>query len=316
MSVNEFDFLTGVIPEGSVSAQLELAKALKRKQNLGQLAQLTGDRVLAPFGQGLSRQADQYAQQREESRRANVDDTRTAKYQDAQIEQMQSVLAETMRANKAREGLTVRGQDLDSQAALTRTLSSLGGRAPPRLTEGDKKRLEGLTGELNAFKNVEDFYEKGGKLGAVEVGGVPIPGARSALNKAAEFGFGTKESKESFAAKQEFDRLYTLATRNRLFGATLTKQEKSAFDAANPSVRQTDEQIKAAMGAMKKVVKARLQQTVKGLKADGYTDEAIQAYGFNPSALEEESFADRAGEEDMSESEKERLAELRKKYGR
>lgn len=284
--MNEYDFLTGTIPEGSISAQLELAKALKKKSNIAQLAQLTGDKVLAPFGQRLSEQTDNYAQQRDLQRRANVDDERTRKYQDAQIKQMEGVLAETMRANRAREGLTERGQDLDSQAALNRTLASMQNQKIPRLGEGDKKRLEGLSGEINAFKNLEDFYAKGGKLGAIEVAGIPIPGARSLSNALASRGLGTGASKESFAAKQEFDRLYTLATRNRLFGATLSENERKAFDDANPSIRQTDDQIKKAMGAMKKVVQAKLQQTVKGLKAEGYTDEAIQAYGFDPAALD------------------------------
>lgn len=291
--MNEFDFLTGNIPEDSISAQLELAKALKKKSNLGMLAQLSGDKVLAPVGEGLSKQADMYAQQREVSRQKNVDDMRSTKYQDAQIAQMEGVLAESMRAAKARDLTDRRGQDMAAQSVLARSLSREPSKTP-RLNEGDKKRLEAMSTEINAFKGVQDFYDKGGKLGAIEVAGVPIPGVRALANTAASYGFGTKESKESFAAKQEFDRLYTLASRNRLFGATLTDPEKKAFEAANPTTRQTDDQIKDAMGAMRKVMAARLSQTSKGLRAEGYSEEAIRAYGFNPDDTLEDLASEKA----------------------
>ena len=321
--MNEFDFLTGTIPQDSISAQLELAKALKRKSNLGTLAQLSGDKVLAPLGQQFSKQADQYAEATERSRQMNADNAQTKTYQDAQMQQMEGVLAESIRAAKARDATDRRGQDL----ALQATQNRLNAKEPkiPRLAEGDKKRLDALSTEMSAFDSLENFYEKGGKMGAIEVAGIPIPGARALSNTLASRGLGTQGAKESFAAKQEFDRLYTLATRNRLFGATLSVNEKKAFDDANPSTRQTDDQIKAAMGAMKKIVKAKLRRTVGGLKAEGYADEAIKAYGFDPEVEEEEQSPPQTGgatatyevapKGGLTEAEKKEMVALKKSLG-
>lgn len=317
--MNEYDFLTGTIPQDSVSAQLELAKALKRKSNLGLLGQISGDKVLTPIGRQFSEQADQYAKQTEQSRQMNADNAQTKTYQDAQVQQMQDALSERIRATNQSDATERRGQNLALQATMNRIANKAEPKLP-RLGEGDKKRLDALSGELSSFKNVEDFYKDGGSLGAIEIGGIPIPGARALTNTLAARGYGTAESKRSFAAKQEFDRLYTLATRNRLFGATLSKNEKKSFDEANPSIRQTDDQIKAAMGAMKKIVAAKLKHTVKGLQAEGYADEAIKAYGYDPEQLNE--FDEAAPTEvkstpkgALSEDEKKEMATLKKSLG-
>lgn len=306
MSVNEFELLNS--PQDNVAIQVELAKALKRKQNFGQLAQLTGDRVLAPFGQGLVRQADQYAQQSEESRRASVDDKRTAKYQDAQIQQMGGVLAESIRNSKQDDATARRGQDLAYQSALLATMGRLGGKTPPRLTGQDKRNLEALSSDISAIEDLESFIDSGKGFGAVKVGGIPIPYVRALKNTAASYGFGDADTKAAFKAKQDFDRLYTLAARNRLYGATLTKNEQRSWDNANPSIRQTDEQIKDALSAMKKVLAAKFAANREALITEGYNSNAIDAY----SGLQRGKENPRATDDELTAEEMAELEERRK----
>lgn len=298
--MNEFDLLSS--PQDNVAIQVELAKVLKRKNNLGTVAQLSGDKVLAPFGRDLIKQADTYSQQSEESRRANVDDKRTAKYQDAQIQQMAGVLAENIRNSKQDDATARRGQDLAYQSALLATMGRLGGKTPPRLTGQDKRNLEGLSSDISAVEDLENFINSGKGFGAVKVGGIPIPGFRTLKNTAASYGFGDADTKAAFKAKQDFDRLYTLAARNRLYGATLTKNEQRAWDNANPSVRQTDEQIKDALSAMKKVMAAKFAANREALIAEGYNPNAIDAYSGlqrgkeNPKATDDELTAEEMAE--------------------
>lgn len=309
--MNEYDFLTGNIPEDAVSAQLELAKALKKKQNLATLAQLTGDKVLAPYGANLSTQQDRYAREISDQRQKNIDNKQTKAYQDAQIQYMQDNMAQDQSLADMADKTKRRGQDLDYQSQLAATMGRINNRATPRLTGQDKKNLEGMSGDISAISDLEDFIKTGKGFGAVEVGGVPVPGARSLKNALASYGFGSDDDKRSFKAKQDFDRLYTLAARNRLYGATLTPNEQKAWDEANPAIRQTDAQIKDALGSMKKVLGAKFEATKGALVAEGYSPEAVESYA----GIQRGKETPKADDSDLTAEEKAELAALKKELG-
>jgi hypothetical protein len=266
-----YSYLLGESP--SPQKQAAIANQLRRRRSFGELGALTGDRVLQPFGQGLSKQADNYASQMQDVRQADIDNAQTKRYQEGQLSHMKDTLAETRRGNT----LDHVYQMLMAQAALNRA-DKVGSPKIPKLRQGDVKDLQDMAQEVGEFKELENFLAGGGKFGAHEVGGVPIPGSRALTNTMARFGFGSEENKEAFAAKQKFDRLYTLGARNRLFGATLTPNEMQAWNDANPQTRQSDEQISKALPVLRKVFSRRLENKVAGLTRENYDPQAIAEY--------------------------------------
>lgn len=271
MDGNLYDFLIG--PSPGVEDQKALAAQLRRRRSFGELGNLTGDPTLQLFGQDLSRSADTYARELQGNRQKTVDDEQTRRYQDAQTAHQ-----------KEMEALTRRGQTLDhiyqmmmAQAAMQRA-ENTGQPKIPKLRQGDIKDLQDSAQSISEFKELEDYMANGGVMGAKEIAGLPIPFSRPLANTAARFGFGSDEDKTAFQAKQKFDRLYTLAARNNLFGATLTPNEQKAWNDANPQVLQSDEQIKAALPILRKAFERRLRNKASGLTRENYSADAIAEY--------------------------------------
>lgn len=264
--------------------QEAIAAALRRRRAFGELGTLTGDQALQSFGKEQLSSADAAAEQLQAMRQADVDDEQTRAYQTGQLGHMAGTLAESIRAQSMDDATTRRGQDFDLLEAMLRAeRAGRGGtKAPPRLRVTDIKNLQDLAQDVGSMEGIEKFIKDGGKFGAVEFAGVPIPGARSLKNALAARGYGNKEDKQAFLAKQAFDRLYTLGARNRLFGATLTSNEQTAWENANPSTRQSDTQIAEAIPVLRKVVAARLESTRKGLKSENYSPEAIDYFSSIP----------------------------------
>lgn len=267
-----YSYLLGAAPS-TPEQQAAVARQLRRRRSFGELGALTGDRVLQPFGQGLSRQADQYAEQMQDTRQRDTDNAQTKAYQEGQLGHMKNVLAETRRGNT----LDHVYQMLMAQAAMEKA-DKTGSPKISKLRQGDIKDLQDMAQEVGEFQELEGFIKGGGGFGAHEVAGMPIPGSRALTNTMARFGFGSEENKSAFAAKQKFDRLYTLGARNRLFGATLTPNEMQAWNDANPQTRQTDEQIVKALPILRKVFSNRLQNKVAGLTRENYDAGAIAEY--------------------------------------
>lgn len=268
-----YSTLVGAAPAGA--EQAAVINALRRRRAFGELASLTGDKVLQPFGQNAIKGADADALAVQEIRQRDADNAQTKSYQDAQIAHMKNVLAETRRRNTFDHMADMMGLENARDIAGMRA----GGTGkPPRLRATDITSLQENAAALSAVNNLDNYLNSGGKFGAVEAGGVPIPFLRESLNAAAARGFGSKDSKEAFSQKQEFDRAYTLAERNNMFGATLTENEQKAWRDANPSVAQTDDQLKKALPIMRKVYEHRLNSMRDGLTAEGYTPEAIDSY--------------------------------------
>lgn len=278
-----YSALIGKAPT-SGEEQRAIAAALRRRRAFGELGALSGDPVLQSFGKEQVGFADDAAGALQSIRQKDVDNAQTERYQTGQLEHMGGTLRESIRAQDMDDATTRRGQDLDLEATLARALAAQtkGGKAPPRLRVSDIKGLQDLAQDVGSMEGIEKFIKDGGKFGAVEFKGVPIPGARALKNALASRGYGDTEDKQAFMAKQAFDRLYTLGARNRLFGATLTPNEQTAWENANPSTRQSDSQIAEAIPVLRKVVAARLESTRKGLKAENYSPEAIDYFSSIP----------------------------------
>lgn len=328
MATNLYSALISQAPSGE--EQKAIAAALRRRRAFGELGLLTGDSALQSFGKEQLASADSMAEQLQATRQADVDDAQTREYQTGQLGHMGSVLKETMRAQDMDDATTRRGQDFDLLEAMLRAERerSGGSKGPPRLRVSDIKGLQDLAQDVGSMEGIESFLKKGGKFGAKEFAGVPIPGARALSNALASRGIGNKEDKQAFLAKQAFDRLYTLGARNRLFGATLTSNEQTAWENANPSIRQSDEQIAEAIPILRKVIAARLEATRKGLKSENYSPEAIDYFssipGLNLPVGDEASAADESAVSSAAPSSpavqplsprQKRIQELKAKHG-
>ncbi len=291
-----YESLIGAAPTSPVEIAA-VVEALRRRRKVGELGAITGDRVMAPVGQGLSKQADAYAEMLQDTRQKDIDNAQTKAYQTGQLEHMGNVLKETLRYHDMSDATQRRGQDKAVEAAGIRRTAN--GKSP-RMRQGDIQTLrdnamaQGTVGELLAF------LQKGGKpdaqgnptrgtLGAV--GGIPIIGSylRQTLNAAAAKGAGTEATKATAMKWQQYQRFYELAERNRMFGQTLTPNEQAAWRKANPSFAQTDEQIEEGLKIMQKVYDKAQNDFKLGLKTEGYSDAAIEAYAGGRDAAAEGS---------------------------
>lgn len=275
-----YDALIGKAPS-KTEEQKAVAALLRRRRAFGELGTLSGDQVLQSFGKEALASADNAAEQIQKTRLADVDNEQTAAYQTGQLGHMGGVLAESIRAQNMDDETTRRGQDMSVLAASLRAQAKGVGK-PPRLRVSDIKNLQDLSQDIGSMEGLEKFIKNGGKFGAKEVAGIPVPGYRALSNAMAARGIGSDEDKKAFLAKQEFDRLYTLGARNRLFGATLTPNEQTAWENANPSIRQSDEQIAIAIPILRKVIAQRLKNMSMGLAKEGYNAEAIGEYSSIP----------------------------------
>lgn len=281
MATDLYSALIGKSPDAE--GQKAIAAALRRRRAFGELGALTGDSVLQSFAKEQLASAENAAEQLQATRQADADDAQTRAYQEGQLGHMGGVLKESIRAQDMDDATTRRGQDIDLLEAMLRAeRAGAGANKVPRLRVSDIKGLQDLAQDVGSMEGIEAFIKKGGKFGAVEFAGVPVPGARSLKNALASRGYGSTEDKQAFQAKQAFDRLYTLGARNRLFGATLTSNEQTAWENANPSTRQSDEQIAEAIPILRKVIAARLESTRKGLKAENYSPEAVDYFSSIP----------------------------------
>ncbi len=276
------DIYAALIGEGAGSGEKAalIAAALRRRNMLGQLGQITGDRVLSPVGKGLSQSSDNYAEQLQAIRQKDADNAQTKSYQDGQLGYMRDNLAETKRNNDLQHAYHMAMAEAAGLKA-----QKTGGKLP-KLRQGDITELQDLSQSIGIVDGLQKFMSEGGTFGAetMAIGGkeVAVPGMRTFKNYAASKGFGSPEDKATFLAKQNWERLYNLAERNRLFGATLTDTEKKSWADANPSVGQTDKQIAAALPIMRKVFEHRRDKKVSGLTKEGYSAEAMADYADVP----------------------------------
>lgn len=280
------DLYEALIGEGAGKKTALIAELLRRRNEMGQLGMITGDKVLSGVGEGLARDSDAYAKQLQQIRQFGVDSgqedrrmDQTEAYQTGQLQHMRDTLAETRRNN-----------DLDHEyqmlmaaaAGLRAEKTGAGSGKIPKLRQGDIKELQDLSATVGTIDSLAKYLDEGGKFGAKEFMGVPVPGSRALANTLAAKGFGSDQDKAAFAKKQEWSRMYDLAERNRLFGATLTPNEQKSWQEANPSVGMTDAQIRAALPVMRKVFKHRLDSKASGLVKEGYSGEAIADYADVP----------------------------------
>jgi hypothetical protein len=239
-----YDFLIGAAPKEK-QTQAAIAEQLRRRRSFGELGALTGDRVLQPFGQQMSKQADAYAGDLQQTRQKDADNEQTKAYQDAQTAHMKEV-----------ERLTERGQNLDHMyqmlmAQAANIKAEKAGPKPNKLTYSDRNKLEQMAGIINSadesMGTYQDDYSQ--RLGA---------GPQSRLpNYMAAAGMGTEGSKDAANWWAKWNLIYTLPQRNATFGATLTPTEKQAWTESDINPSMDGKQIRQRAGAIIKILKRK-----------------------------------------------------------
>lgn len=297
-----YDVLIGEAPSDADKAAATAA-ALRRRRSFGELGLISGDRALSKLGDRMVGQADEYANRIQTTRQQDIDNTQTKAYQDSQVGHMGSVLNETMRANRERERLTARGQDLDLLEAQARARAA---DKMPKLTVSDRRDLTegaGLVGNIQDLK--QSFKDD---FAAPQVLGKSIPFARPLSNTISAMGMGSKEMDEAQNWWAASDRLYTLFQRNKLFGATLTTNEMKAWGEANANKNMKPEQVKKMLDSILTVAQKELSSNVQGFYEGGYDPDQVDA--LTARAREAEETAVAPTDEDYGDLTPEEIAEL------
>lgn len=319
-----YSSLIGAAPTKKEQAA-ELAAALRRRRSYGEIGMLTGDKVLSPYGQGLVKSADQYADQFQDIRQKDTDNAQTKSYQDAQIGHMGSVLKESARSHDMSDATTRRGQDMMLEAARLRAeaarLKAAAGGKPPKFTVTDRHDLEQGATLIANMRGLKDTFKD--TFGGVTAGGMTIPGARGLANTLAANGLApTKNSEDAQNWWAASSRLYDLYNRNKLFGATLTTNEMKAWAEANTNKNMKPEQIKGMLDQIINLGSKELKSKIDFFQKGGYNPDQIDAItqraGEDPDDMSnmpaDDSGSDEVVEDPLSEDEMAELQALRAKH--
>jgi hypothetical protein len=178
----------------------------------------------------------------------------------AQRQQSQQALAETMRHHRATEEIA-RGA---RQAPRQMTLTDIG-----KLSE-----------EGGKYADLTRFTE----TWRPEFGGYKLPAAGTAANVAGRFlpeGVVGKDVAQGAAWWQGYDR-YKNVVRNDLFGSALTRPEQAAFEQADINPGMDPKQIEKNLATQKLIVKNGLIRKANAAITAGYDPKAIAAaYGLD-----------------------------------
>lgn len=217
-----------------------LASQLRRRQMLGQLGQLTGDKVLSPLGQNIGGQVEEQA-------------GRIGGYSARRRElEGQEAMRAASDASRAREGML--GRSHTEGLARARQEWEAEQNRLDRENRLAEARLRASKADIRNFSDKQidelstEIDEADRMMGIVEAfkpeyARVGFPGGREVLSVLAQKGIGSSADKEAQNWWASWDRAYTLPERNKLFGAALTKPEIEAWKKAAIDPSMTPEQI-------------------------------------------------------------------------
>lgn len=262
------DYLALIGAAPSSKDQLSaIAAELRRRRMYGDIASITGDKVLAPFGENLRSQADAYAKQLQDIRQKDIDNAQTKAYQDAQLKHMAAVLAETRRGNNldyAAQMAAIAQRRDDS------LLDFAGAGAKGRnLTDSTRNKMLAQADTIQNTGALKDSFDDK----YTQIYGA---GPQSRLpNALASVGLGGKDAKDAAQWWSEWKKFYTLGTRNQLFGATLTPNEQKAWAEVDINPSMSAKQIRERMTKLHDEVVRAAKRRASEMTVEGFDPEVI-----------------------------------------
>jgi hypothetical protein len=242
------------------------AELLRQRRNQGVAGALSGDRVLAPIGQGMIKTADDSASEigqrrQDEARQADV---RT--YQQHQMDYMDRNLNETIRNNN----LDYLSRQRMADAAMMRA-SGAGDPQFRKMTDSTLKRAEGAAADFMGLQDLSDSFRDEYAVGA-------LPFSRRVGNFLSSTvpQLASKDQEEAQRWWSQAQLLYNLPERYKLFGATLTTNEKKSWEAATFNPDMTADQIRTNMALITSIHNRKVQQIRNNLIRAGYRPEEVE----------------------------------------
>ena len=249
----------------SEARQRGLANALRRDQGFADLGMITGDPVLSAFGQQLSKRPMQQAKDIGADRRSALQRTMMQRYYDAQIEkgERSSDLAE--RKHELEQ------EKFEHEKRMDEAEAAQAGTDYNKLRTSDINDLSdmGMTieilDEVSAGLEDEDF----------DPGRQDVLGKRTVNNLLAQYGVGTEENKKVQEWWRQVNRFYTLPERNKLFGATLTANEQTAWAGASINPEMTKAQIDAELAKLRRIYNRAAKKKAMMYREEGYNPDSV-----------------------------------------
>jgi hypothetical protein len=228
--------------------QRALSSGLRRRREIGQLAELTGDDVLKPFGHSLGTSVD-----REVINESNRLDKKS------QRDMTQGYYDQMGKQQGLSHALATRRQDeIERHNKMMEEVAGLKagqGKAPP---VGVQKQAQEAVGEFEAFRNLSKSFTQQYANNTWN----PLEGSMS--NTIGPTVFGTQSQKDQAEWWRKYRKQYELGARNRLFGSALTAPEIAAWEAASISPNSPPDVIRKALDTMMMVSQRVLLRQAQG----------------------------------------------------
>ncbi len=269
-----YETLIGAPPSGEEETRAT-ARQLRGRQELGMLGVITGDPVLSKLGAGMMNQTQKRVEGLQKTRQKRIVDERERARQAAiegnweqQRQHASATLDETIRWHD----MQTETNRLKAEAAA-RTKQKQPSASAQKTTIGKLTQVDNLNSLADIF---EDEFGTG-RLGAV--------GGGSLSNIIGKLDIGSQAQKDQAEWWAMYDRMYTLKTRNEMFGSALTSQEKAAWDQANISPNSPPDVIRKGLASLREAARLAKEKQFKN-DAALYDPVWVEAmYGPEPQAL-------------------------------
>lgn len=232
-----------------------LSDKLRYRKDMGEFLSLAGNESISQFGDSLRADVQgQQGQKEKQDQRAM-----TQGYYDQSDAHRKNVLKEAMRHNKAMEDAAYLKAMEDSRNSGFKSPSV----SAVKKADDAINQYEGINRTVSAFKDEYATNALGAAFGTGSMVNFlgPKVGNQAMLDQARWWA--------------DYDLLYTLGTRNKLFGSALTDSEIKAWEGANISPNSTPEAIRRGLATLTEIADRKFQQQYRSDK-NLYTPEWVE----------------------------------------
>ena len=221
-----------------------LSRKLRGEEGFGGLLQMTGLQAAQDLGQNMVKSAGTGLEGLRKSRESLAQRELTGKYYDETIADKKA--GRELDERKLKQALKIAQLNAASKEAIAK------GKADkkkyghmPDIVRRDANEVLDLAGNMSASM---DLFED-------DFAGDKVPGWRPVKNWLAANApiASTPDSRAGQAWWANWDRIYNLPARNKMFGATLTDNEKKVWAAANINSNMLPDQIRKATDKMMEI---------------------------------------------------------------